>query len=229
MPVRTILGWAALLVCLDLAAGARAAPDPVFGSTDTPLSADVPLPQWQGLLERLAAEAPAYDACRSGRPCPSEAARLWLQLLQELGSAPLAMQLREVNNFINGWPYRPDPEAYGERDHWATPLEFLEHSGDCEDYAAIKYVSLRRLGFRPDRLRLVVVRDTARKIAHAVLLARLDQGWQVLDNLSDRILPPDRIDHYRPYYSVNEEMRWSHLQPARPGDASSPSGADERD
>jgi hypothetical protein len=129
----------------------------------------------------------------------------------------------------SGWPYRPDPEAYGERDHWATPLEFLQHSGDCEDYAAIKYVSLRRLGFRPDRLRLVVVRDTARKIAHAVLLARLDQGWQVLDNLSDRILPPDRIDHYRPYYSVNEEMRWSHLQPARPGDASSPSGADERD
>ena len=229
MSVRTMLGWAALLVCLGLSAGAQATPDPVFGSADTPLGAEVPLPQWQGLLLRLAGEAPAYDACRSGRPCPSEAARRWLLLLEDLRRVPAATQLDELNHFINGWPYRPDPEAYGERDHWATPLEFLEHSGDCEDYATIKYVSLRRLGFRPDQLRLVVVRDTNRKIAHAVLLVRLDQGWQVLDNLSDRILPPDRIRHYRPYYSVNEEMRWSHLQPARPGDATSPSGAEKPD
>ncbi len=224
--MRTKLARAALLLCLGLPAVAKAAPTPVFGSAEVPLGPEIALPQWQNLLGRLGAEAPVYEACRTGRQCPSTAAHEWLAFLETLRRAPSGVQLSEVNHFVNSWPYRTDPEAYGERDHWATPLEFLEHSGDCEDYAVIKYASLRRLGFRPDQLRLVVVRDTERKIAHAVLLAHTDQVWQVLDNLSDRILPPDRIRHYRPYYSVNEEMRWSHLQPARPGEATTPSGAD---
>jgi predicted transglutaminase-like cysteine proteinase len=217
---------AALLLCLGLSATAQAAPTPVFGSAETPLGPEVPLPQWQGVLERLGAEAAVYEACKGDAACPSSAARQWLALLEMLRGAPPAIQVGEINRFINAWPYRADPEAYGERDHRATPLEFLEQSGDCEDYAVVKYASLRRLGFRPEQLRLVVVRDTVRKIAHALLLVEVDSRWQVLDNLSDRILSPADIRHYRPYYSVNEEMRWLHLQPAGSADAATPAAAD---
>lgn len=212
--MHTLLRWSALLLCLGWTAGAGAAPAPVFGSPERRLGPEIALPQWQAALARLAAEAASLDACARGIACPSHAVGAWLDLLGSLRAASPLAQAREVNRFVNAWPYRPDLEAYGARDHWATPTEFLARSGDCEDFALVKYVSLRRLGFAPDRLRLVVVHDTERAIAHAVLLVRLEQGWRVLDNLTDRLLPPERIRHYRPYYSVNEETRWSHLEPA---------------
>jgi hypothetical protein len=28
------------------------------------------------------------------------------------------------------------------------------------------------------------------------------------------VLPQDRINHYVPYYSINEETRWAHVPPA---------------
>jgi predicted transglutaminase-like cysteine proteinase len=55
----------------------------------------------------------------------------------------------ETNRFLNDWRYKPDDQNYGQRDYWATPLEFLRRSGDCEDYAIAKYVTLRELGFAP--------------------------------------------------------------------------------
>ena len=87
----------------------------------------------------------------------------------------LIEQIRAVNLFLNDWQYKSDIQNYGRRDYWATPLEFLRRSGDCEDYAIAKYVSLRQIGFAPEQLRLVV-RDVVRELAHAVLAVYLDDG-----------------------------------------------------
>jgi predicted transglutaminase-like cysteine proteinase len=135
----------------------------------------------------------------------------WLALLRHLEGAPRAEQVRTVNAFVNRWRYRTDPENWGARDHWATPLEFILRSGDCEDYAILKYHSLRRLGFAPEDLRLVVVQDTQREIAHAVLAVRLDDDVVVLDNLTDTVRSQRSIRHYAPYYSINETARWVHV------------------
>ena len=106
-------------------------------------------------------------------------------------------QLDTVNRFLNGWRYREDAANYGRRDYWASPLEFFLRSGDCEDYAIAKYVTLRQLGFAAEQLRLVVVHDVVRDLAHAVLAVYLDDQVYILDNLTRAVLPQERADPVR--------------------------------
>jgi predicted transglutaminase-like cysteine proteinase len=112
---------------------------------------------------------------------------------------------------FNKWPYRLDQDAYGTSDWWATPQEFLKISGDCEDFAITKYFALRELGFAADDLRIVILKDRIRGIAHAVLAVFLQGDAYVLDNVSSAIFSHTRLKHYVPYYSLNERHRWSHI------------------
>ena len=107
----------------------------------------------------------------------------WQAKIRSVEGLPRRRQMEELNRFINSWTYRLDQENYGDDDYWATPLQFLRRSGDCEDYAIIKYVSLRALGFPADKLRIVVVRDVLRNIAHAVLAVYLDNDILIMDSL----------------------------------------------
>lgn len=61
-------------------------------------------------------------------------------------------------------------------------------AGDCEDFALTKRQRLIDLGWAPSQLLIAVVDDPSQG-AHAVLIARTDQGDLVLDNLTDEILP----------------------------------------
>jgi predicted transglutaminase-like cysteine proteinase len=202
-----------LLAVLCMPAEGRATPVALFGSAELPADPGFAVPEWERVQRGIAAETPVYDACSRGIRCPSEPARQWLALLARLeGAAPIE-QLKAVNGFFNSFPYRSDLANYGQRDYWATPLEFLARSGDCEDYAIAKYVSLRRLGLSATRLRIAVVQDRDRDTPHAVLLADVGGTWYVLDNLSERVEPQERVGHYVPYYSLNEEGFWAHALP----------------
>ena len=64
-----------------------------------------------------------------------------------------------------------------------------------------------------ERLRIVVLEDTERQVAHAVLTVRLDGEVLVLDNLLAVPVPQERLTHYVPYYSVNELGQWQHARP----------------
>ncbi|EAT15684.1 transglutaminase-like cysteine peptidase [Desulfuromonas acetoxidans] len=141
------------------------------------------------------------------------AAREWQQVVTQLTDAPLMEQLKTVNRFFNRWPYRLDREVWQKKDYWATPLEFLRHSGDCEDYAICKYFALRHLGVAPDRMRIVILHDTIRTITHAVLAVYTQNDILILDNLSDPVFSHHRYQHYLPQYSVNENTRWIHIKP----------------
>ena len=107
----------------------------------------------------------------------------------------------EVNRALNlAIRYQRDSLQYGESDVWASPLATLSSgTGDCEDYATAKYLALREAGVPPDDLRLVVVWDTKLQQDHAVLAARLDGRWVVLD--SKRFLLLDDHD-VRDYVAV---------------------------
>lgn len=195
---------------LPLAPAQAGAPG-LFGTAEFRADSLAALPQWRSALARMAAEADALAGCRSAAgACPSPAAREWLALLRGLEGRPRREQLRAVNRFANARPYRGDAENWGRSDYWASPLEFLRRSGDCEDYAIIKYASLRRLGWPAEQLRLVVLQDVSRAIPHAVLAAYLDGEAYILDNLTEAILPQSEIGHYVPYYSINETTRWAH-------------------
>ncbi len=97
--------------------------------------------------------------------------------------------MKTVNAYFNRWPYRLDIDVYGESEYWATPQEFLRLSGDCEDYSITKYYALKQLGVPVDRMRIVMLIDTIRGIAHAVLAVKQGDETYVLDNLSDLVLP----------------------------------------
>ena len=127
------------------------------------------------------------------------------------GKSPMDL-LRYVNSFWNTWPYKEDIVNWGTEDYWAIPAEFLKKSGDCEDYAIIKYFTLKELGIPPENMRIVVVRDTVRNLAHAVLAVYLNGDAYILDNLSNAVLSHSRIRQYSPQYSVNEMGRWAHLK-----------------
>lgn len=162
------------------------------------------LPKWKATLSRIAKEQTYYAESRS------KAVRVWQAMIREQRNHRQIDQLRSVNRFINQWRYRSDSYNYQTSDYWASPAEFFEHSGDCEDYAIAKYVTLRQMGFEADQLRLVVVKDVVRDLAHAVLAVYLAGDVYILDNVNNQIRPHSEVAEYAPYYSVNEHARWAH-------------------
>lgn len=189
----------------DIKSGTSGAKIQLFGTVEfkRPLSS---LPNWLDLLKRNAKDPifipgkyfkknVTWDGFKEKAQCKS----------------PMEL-LRYVNSFWNTWPYKEDIVNWGVEDYWAIPAEFLKKSGDCEDYAIVKYFTLKELGIPRENMRIVVVRDTVRNMAHAVLAVYMDGDAYILDNLSNAVLSHSRIRQYSPQYSVNEVGRWAHLK-----------------
>jgi predicted transglutaminase-like cysteine proteinase len=167
------------------------------------------LPKWKRVLSKAREQVRVLGSCQ-GQGCPAGATS-WQRIMGQTRGRERMEQLKLVNEFFNKWPYRLDMDAYGVSDWWATPQEFLKISGDCEDYAIIKYFALRELGFPADDLRVVILKDQIRGIAHAVLTVFLHGDAYVLDNVSSMVFTHGKYKHYVPYYSLNEHHRWSHI------------------
>lgn len=168
------------------------------------------LPKWKRVLSKVKGEIRTLNSCTSAKACPPGATS-WQRIMKQARGKERMEQLKMVNSFFNKWPYRLDQDAYGVSDWWATPQEFLKISGDCEDYAIIKYFALRELGFSQEELRIVVVKDRIRGIAHAVLAVFTHGDAYILNNISDALFTHGKYRHYIPQYSLNEEHRWSHI------------------
>lgn len=136
---------------------------------------------------------------------------LWGELRSEWRGLSTMDKLRNVNSLFNQWPYRLDSEVWGVVDYWAAPVEFLRKSGDCEDYAIVKYFALKQLGVPVSDMRIVILMDSIRRLAHAILVVYTGGDAYVLDNLSNVVLSHQRYGHYVPQYSINEEYRWAHI------------------
>ena len=198
-------------------AQAQSVPPRLFGSVEFIGGSLAALPQWTRVLDRIKQESPVYEAClRDGDDCPSPAVAMWRKRIRALEGLPRRRQMVEINRFLNHWTYRLDQENFNMEDYWATPLEFLDRSGDCEDYAIIKYVSLKALGFPVEKMRIVVVQDVLRNIAHAVLAVYIDKDILIMDSLFEGVLSHRFVTFYTPQYSVNERTRWAHIMPVIP-------------
>lgn len=207
------------------AARAQDVPPRLFGSIEFIGGSLAALPQWTRVLRKIEGEKAVYKACDRGpenkdiSACPSPAIAAWRDRVRSLKGLAPRRQLAELNRFLNRWIYRLDSENFNVEDYWASPIEFLSRSGDCEDYAIIKYVSLKALGFKVKDLRIVVVQDVVRDQPHAVLAVYLDRDILIMDSLFEDVLSHTVLTFYRPYYSVNETTRWAHLPTLRPGRA----------
>lgn len=197
----------------DVLARAQAARPGIFGKTEIRSTNLDALPLWQGVVTRMVAEKERLRHCADDpQSCAPEAWRKWHDLMRRTQGRPVTRQtLETVNRTFNAWPYLTDQAAYGADDYWAVPSQFLEHSGDCEDYAIVKFYALLALGQANDDMRIVALKDRVRNLGHAVLVVRLGDVSYVLDNLSDAVVSDGHYKHYDPQYSVNETTRWVHI------------------
>ena len=166
------------------------------------------LPKWSGVLAKMKSWK-GYFNDPSMAKLPSKGG--WKKLKAETAGLDALGKLKAVNRFFNKWPYRLDAGNYGKSDYWATPIEFLKKSGDCEDYSIAKFYALQELGFSGDTMRVVALKDRIRNIGHAVLVVYLGDEVYVLDNQTNMVLSHTKYKHYVPQYSVNEQYRWMHV------------------
>lgn len=196
-------------LCLVVLAGPAEAARTMFGMPAFP---NALLPQWRSAIDGLDAALAAFDACAGDRAgCSVAGLGELVAQLDGMRSLARPAQVAAVNHLANARPYRSDQQAYGRNDHWAGPLEFLERSGDCEDYALLKYAALAWLGV-PDRdLRVVLVRALPGGTAHAVLAVESAGGRLILDDAVPEVRSEAGIHHYRPVAAFNRQGRWGYL------------------
>lgn len=182
----------------------------LFGTREVSSTKLEKFQKWLGVLERYEGEAPTELAtCQvtAAEPCHTAKWRIFLNKLQGL---PPTDQLQYVNKYLNQYAYILDPVNYGKKDYWATPKQFMYRTGDCEDYAISKYVSLLHLGWTKEQMRIVVLQDLNLNIPHAILVVYLNDQALVLDNQIPQVIDASRIRHYKPIFSINEERWWLH-------------------
>lgn len=200
-----------LLISLSFSAVAlNNPPNALFAYKEVPRSNLKLFPQWLSVLERHMKEMTPEGQCdaRIFNRCHL---REWLSFLQSIRHMSTDEQIRKVNSYANNKEYILDIENYGLGDYWATPKQFLQNNGDCEDYVIIKMMSLKQLGIDVNKMRVVVVQDTNQRIAHAVMSIDRHNDILILDNQIEEVISHRDIFHYVPVYSVNENNWWMHL------------------
>ena len=161
--------------------------------------------KWRGVEAAMTAEQAVLDRCRADAGnCPSYAAQ-FLRVIQAVGAKSGREKLEEANRAVNqAIRYVSDFAQHGEADRWSTPLAtFATAKGDCEDYAIAKYVALVATGFSHNDLQLVLVRDRAVRQDHAVLAARLDGHWLILDNRFSALKDDTEASSLMPLFAID--------------------------
>lgn len=178
------------------------AADGLFGTKEERSSKLESFYKWNDVLRRF------YRERRHTWNVPS--IRRWYDFIEKTRDLPRDAQIRAVNRYANQFAYRVDSRNYGQRDYWATPREFFAKGGDGEEYAIVKYLTFKALGWRQRNLRLVVVIDQRKQMAHAILVVHHNGRRYVLDNRLADVLRDTQFKHYRPVYSINERHWWFH-------------------
>ncbi len=182
-----------------------------FGSKETRSSNMKPFKKWNAAIARYSKEAAANGKgnCQATKinKCLYDKWNAYLARLK--GKSRLTI-IEKINTRMNKARYITDINNWGKKDYWASPGEFMSRFGDCEDYAIIKYLSLKKLGFKQGQLRVVAVKDLNLKIGHAILVVYLDGKTYVLDNQIKQVVEARTIRHYQPVFSINETNWWRH-------------------
>ena len=166
--------------------------------------------KWRKVRRTITAGAPALMRCRTEASRCSEAAGRFVTIVDEAARHRGRARLELVNQRINAAiRYVSDKRQWRRSDLWSAPLDandrgsFDTGMGDCEDYAIAKYVALLEAGTPARDLRLLMVRDTTARTYHAVLAARLNGQWLLLDNRWRRLIADDEARFFTPLFALN--------------------------
>ena len=128
------------------------------------------------------------------------------ELMVSLKDATEQEKLVKVNDFFNRLQWKDDREVWGQKDYWATRMEFLgKGAGDCEDLVTAKYFTLKQLGVSTQKLYFTYVKALDYNQAHMVL-SYYDSPKSiplVLDNINPNIKIATQRKDLAPVYSFN--------------------------
>ncbi len=162
--------------------------------------------KWRKLEADIRAEAVVLDQCLAEPDrCPSPPATRFLALIERARQHAGRSRIEFVNQAVNSAiAYMSDLAQHGVPDLWSAPLAtFTTGFGDCEDYAIAKYVALREAGASADDLRLLLMRDNSVQADHAVLAARHEGRWLILDNRRMALLEQFEIGHFTLLFALD--------------------------
>lgn len=206
-----LASWCLTIAIFPSTAAAEIKPPTLWNTKETKSTDLKKFKKWRRALKGFEKEKSLLT-----KPCPPDDPNAvcglfhWNNLIQKLKGKNRRQQLDAINTYVNRSRYVVDPQNWNVRDYWETPGEFYRKQGDCEDYAIVKYLSLRALGFKPEEMRIAVIRDLNLKRGHAVLLVYKGKEILLLDNQLKIVIDANRVRHYRIFYSLNEEAWWRH-------------------
>lgn len=161
--------------------------------------------KWREVLEKYNDEQAAGDIFTG----------VWKRSFQGLRGLSFPVMVKQVNEKMNSRPYITDWNRWQKTDYWATPGEFMEAGGDCEDYTIAKYLALKSLGVPDSLMRITIVYDLQKRVPHAILLVKTGHdNVLVLDNQNPVAAKVENIHRYIPIYSINHNGWWYHQSPA---------------
>ena len=156
---------------------------PLFGMKTEPLIGGAVVEKWTHVREEIGREVESLAHCRADNACPPVAQRL-IELSAEGAGRNGRARVGWINRAVD-LAIKPtsDEMQWGVQDRWSAPFETLRTGrGDCEDYAIVKYLALLEAGFSENDVKIVIIRNTFPNEYHAVLAARVDGDWLILDN-----------------------------------------------
>ena len=172
---------------------AFAARDSLLDSAPTHQFPASTLPRWKDILSTHVS-----DIYNAQNPNIDK----WQAFIQTLEGESKLRQILQVNAWFKQFSYKQDNWVYNQDDYWATPTEFLMHGGDCEDYAIIKYMTLRKLGFAPKDMKIAIVYDVYSGTDHAFLTVEHEGAEFVLDNREKVAVSRYMKNRYKPHYAL---------------------------
>jgi len=178
-----------------------------FGIDAVPVTSGELATRWRRLEIDIRAESKILARCRADTElCPS-AAQNFLGIIAEgrarAGRARLAVINRAINLAIRPTSRLAKPQI---SDRWSAPVDTLSTGrGDCKNYAIAKYVALLQAGIAPDDVALVILRNLAAGEDHAVVAARLDGDWIVLDNRWFTLVKDSDMRRVVPLFVLNHD------------------------
>jgi predicted transglutaminase-like cysteine proteinase len=158
------------------------------------------LGKWLDVSRRWAGEKQALDLCRTDATRCSPAARDFIAIVDNAKTLTGKARLGQINRAVNlAIRYVDDLTAHGFVDVWSSPFATLaKRSGDCEDYAIVKFAALLEAGVAAEDVRMLIVRNAARNEDHAVVSVRHEGQWLILDNRSLLMLADTEHARYTP-------------------------------
>jgi predicted transglutaminase-like cysteine proteinase len=190
---------------------------PLFGLETVPVAGELAA-KWQAVEAEIDREQQVLARCRAQEACPGVAQEL-LEIVAEGASRSGTARVGLINRAVNlAIAPASDEAQWGVEDHWSPPFETLQtRHGDCEDYAIVKYVALLQAGLSRADVKVVIVRNLLPNEDHAVVAARVDGEWRILDNRRLALVRDMEMVRAIPKFVLDEDGTRRFVQSSRTG------------